>query len=182
MTDEISAATRQLLDRREIRDCVHRYSRALDRHDDALLESVFHPDAIDNHGRFVGRRDAFVRWANHQVHDSLILHNHHITTHWAEVDGDTAHGETYVIFILRHRDGKTVRVGFGRYVDRFERRDGEWRIVLRQIATDLRFVADGSLFDTEDGYYHGTWDRSDISYDEARTLPADLAARIGAAP
>ena len=177
MTDELSPATRLLLDRREIRDCVHRYARGLDRHDDALLASAFHPDAIDNHGDFVGRRAEFVRWANHQVHEPLILHNHHITTHRAEIDGDVAHGETYVIFILRHKDGKTVRVGFGRYVDRFERRDGEWRIALRQIATDLRLVADGSLFETEDGYYHGTWDRSDISYDDASGVPADLAAR-----
>jgi hypothetical protein len=178
MSDQISAATRLLLDRRQIRDCVHRYSRGLDRHDDELLASAFHPDAIDNHGNWVGRLPEFVQWANHEVHDPYILHNHHVTTHTAEIDGDVAHAETYVIFILRHSDGKTVRVGFGRYADRFERRNGEWRIVVRQIATDLRLTADGSLFDTDDGYYHGTWDRSDISYDEACGVPDDLAARL----
>lgn len=177
MTDEMTEATRLLLDRRQIRDCVHRYARGLDRHDDELLASAFHFDAVDNHGNFVGRLSEFVQWANHEVHEPHILHNHHITTHYAEIEGDVAHGETYIIFILRHSDGKTVRIGFGRYVDRFERRDGEWRIAVRQLVTDLRFTADGSLFDTEDGYYHGTWDRSDLSYDEARGLPADLAAR-----
>ena len=38
---------RELCDRQEILDCIHRYCRAVDRADRDLLVSVYHPDAID---------------------------------------------------------------------------------------------------------------------------------------
>lgn len=180
MSDVISATTQYLLDRQEIRDCIDRYSRGLDRHDDELLASAFHPEAIDNHGHWIGRKDEFVQWANHEVHDPLLAHNHHITTHLAEIDGAVAHVESYVIFVLRHSDKKTVRVGGGRYIDRFEKRDGEWRIAIRQLVLDWRFVADGILFNTDDHYFHGTWDKTDISYERPLGVPADLAEKLAA--
>lgn len=178
MTDPSSTITQELLDRRAIRDCIYRYARGLDRHDDELLASAFHPDAIDNHGYWVGRLPEFIQWANHEVHDPYLQHNHHLTGHIAEIDGDVAHTETYVIFILRHSDGETVRVGFGRYMDRFERRDGEWRIALRRLALDARMTADGSVFSTDDNYFHGTWDKSDVSYSRPQGVPQDLIDRV----
>jgi hypothetical protein len=36
---------------------------------------------------------------------------------------------------------------------------------------DWRFFADGTLFATDDGYVHGTWDRSDISYQRPLAIP-----------
>ena len=51
------AALQLLIDRQEILDCLNRYCRALDRHDDELLTSVFHPDAVDNHGPWAGGRE-----------------------------------------------------------------------------------------------------------------------------
>lgn len=181
MTETMSAATRELLDRRQIRDCIDRYSRGLDRHDDELLASAFHPDAIDNHGDWIGRLPEFIEWANYEVHKPLMQHNHHITTHLCEIEGDVANTESYVIYVLRVKDGKTVRVGCGRYIDRFERRNGEWRIALRQLVLDLRFTADGTVGGIEDGYYHGRWDRDDVSYDRPAGIPADLLAKMGAA-
>ncbi|MGH2849678.1 MAG: nuclear transport factor 2 family protein, partial [Solirubrobacteraceae bacterium] len=133
---DLEAQVQQLLDRQEIRDCVNRYARALDRHDDELLASVFHPDAIDNHGPWVGGRTDFVKWANHECHSHLDAHMHHLTTHTCEIDGDMAHTETYVQFVHRYKDGKTVLVGGGRYLDRLERRGGEWRIAVRRLVMD----------------------------------------------
>ena len=167
----------RLLDRQSILDCIHRYCRALDRHDDELLASVFHPDAIDNHGPWVGVRDDFVRWANHEVHEGLLAHQHHVTTHTCQLDGDVAHTETYVLFVHRRGDGHTVLIGGGRYVDRLERRDGEWRIALRRLIMDFRATADGSGFDGSDGYPLGTWDRGDASYQRPLALPPELATR-----
>jgi hypothetical protein len=48
-----------LVDKDEIRDVMHRYSRAVDRCDLALLESCYWPDARDHHGFFVGNAHAF---------------------------------------------------------------------------------------------------------------------------
>jgi len=178
MANPISPEVQHLLDRQAILDCIHRYSRGLDRHDDALLASCFHPDAIDNHGNWVGGLEDFIAWANHDIHESYAAHTHNITSHFAEIDGDVANAESYVIFILRHKDGELVKVGGGRYLDRFERRDGEWKIALRQLLLDWRFEADGSAFNTDDLYVHGTWDRSDMSYERPLTMPEPMLKEI----
>ena len=171
---ELSEQLQRLLDRQEILDCIHRYARALDRHDDELLASVFHPDAIDNHGPWVGGREAFVQWANHECHSHLDAHMHHVTTHTCELDGAVAHTESYVVFVHRYKDGKTVHVGGGRYIDRLEKRDGEWRIAVRRLVMDYRYVADGAVFGDGDGYPTGAQDRSDISYQRPLEVPAEL--------
>jgi hypothetical protein len=180
MTDR-EAKLQYLIDRLEISDCIHRYARALDRHDDELLTSVFHEDALDNHGPWAGGRTPFVEWANHECHQHLHAHAHNITTQACEIDGDTAHTESYVQFVHRERDGLTVNVGGGRYIDRLEKRDGEWRIVIRRLIMDYRFVADGSVFGDDDGYVKGTWDRGDVSYERPLEMPPDVLARIAAA-
>jgi hypothetical protein len=45
-------------------------------------------------------------------------------------NGDTAHTESYYPFVGRNRDDSHWIAG-GRYIDRLERRNGEWRIALR---------------------------------------------------
>jgi hypothetical protein len=175
---DLSQKLQYLIDRQDILDCIHRYPRALDRHDDALLESVFHEDAIDNHGRWVGGRADFVQWANHECHNKLDGHMHHITTHNCEIEDDRAETESYVLFVHRYKDGKTIHVAGGRYVDRLEKRDGEWRISLRRLLLDYRYLADGTIFGEWDGYPKGAQDRSDISYGRPLELPAELRAEL----
>lgn len=154
-----------LMDRTEIMDVIYRYARGLDRHDDDLLESVFHEDAVDQHGKWVGGREEFVRWANHEAHNEIAAHTHSMTTHTCEIDGDTAHAESYVMYALRRRESDKVVVGGGRYLDRLERRDGEWRIAARRLITDWRLIADAPP-PLKDGVFDfaGTQDRTDPSY------------------
>jgi hypothetical protein len=178
---DLSEKLQRLIDRQEILDCIHRYTRALDRHDDDLLRSVFHEDALDNHGRWVGARDDFVQWANHECHNELDAHMHHITSHWCEIEGPIAHTESYVLFVHRHKDGKTVQVAGGRYIDRLEKRDDEWRIAVRRLVLDYRYLADGSVFGDWDGYPKGVQDRTDISYERPLALPPELLAEMRSA-
>jgi hypothetical protein len=168
-----------LLDRLEIQDVIHRYARGLDRHDDDVLRSVFHEDAVDNHGPWAGPREAFVAWANGPCHAHTSAHLHQITTHTCEIDGDVAHTESYCQWVHRLRDERTVTVGGGRYVDRLERRDGAWRIVVRRLILDYHYEAEGSVFGTETQrmYPKGTWDRTDPSYERPLQIPEDVMAR-----
>jgi hypothetical protein len=55
-----------------------------------------------------------------------------------EVEGDVAYAESYFISYLGlERDGAPwTRARGGRYVDRFERRGGAWRIALRVMVDD----------------------------------------------
>jgi len=172
-TDDWKRTVEYLADRQSIYDCVNRYARGLDRHDDDILRSCFHEDAVDNHGSWTGGREDFVQWANHECHNGLHAHMHNITSHNCEIEGNTAHAETYVQWVHRVGDGKTVNVGGGRYVDRLEKRNGEWRIVVRRLILDYRFTADGSVFREDDGYEKGNWTRTDASYRRPLTIPGE---------
>lgn len=59
-----------------------------------------------------------------------VATHHNLLHHSCDIDGDTAHSEIYYLFVGRNRDESNWIAG-GRYVDRLERRDGEWKIALR---------------------------------------------------
>ena len=75
-----------------------------------------------------------------------FLHMHNITNHTCEIDGDTAHCETYVIgaMLPRPQPGRATFVS-GRYVDRLERRDGEWRILVRRTTIEVEVEGDANV-------------------------------------
>ena len=134
--EELEKIIIDLQDREAIRDVIAAYSRGVDRMDRELLTSVFHPDAIDDHGVFVGNREEFADWAiaNHSAtHQS---HQHCILTHNCELDGDTAHTETYYMFVAMNRTGEPLAASGGRYIDRMEKRDGRWAIAARVCLRD----------------------------------------------
>ena len=101
-TTELEVLRRQvqdLVDREAIRDCSLRYARGLDRHDPEIYASPYHPDAIDRHGEFLGRRDDFVPWGLALLASEWDAHTHYITNIRVDIDGDTAHAESYVLFV-----------------------------------------------------------------------------------
>ena len=122
-----------LLDRQAIHDVVVRYCRGIDRLDLELVRGCYHPDATDDHGSFLGTRDEYVEW----VGGVLMRYTgtmHVVANHLVELDGDVARSETYGV-AYHHGDPpddhrRNFTTGF-RYVDRFERRDREWRIATR---------------------------------------------------
>ena len=61
--------------------------------------------------------------------------HHNLLNHSCDIDGDTAHAETYYLFVGRNRDDTNWIAG-GRYIDRLERRDRHWRIALRSNAIE----------------------------------------------
>ena len=182
---------RYLADRLAIEELVSRYAHAVDRHDVPLMEGVYHPDAWDEHGAFRGGIDAFTGWVNGLHERKTIAHTHNITTHVADIDGDVAHADSYVLFVLSLRATDKVMIGTGRYIDRLARRDGRWRIELRVTLTEARIEVDRSAGGTMFGSAPmGSWDRGDPAFallspeprsdrPAAATAPplADLAAR-----
>ena len=180
MAAEPARDLQYLLDRQAILDCVYQYSRGLDRHDVDILSDAYHPDAVDHHGRFVGYIPEFVQWGNALHEADFLAHTHNITTHNCEIDGDEAHTESYVIFVLRRKDERTVLVGGGRYLDRLEKRDGDWRIALRRLIVDWRFQADGTAWGTVPRYEEGRWDREDRAYQRPLQLRPEDEAKLAA--
>lgn len=126
------ASLAALHSRAEITEVLLRYCRGVDRGDGTLLASCFHPDATHRHGSFVGLSADFCAFALAIVAD-LRLSHHQLGPPSIVIDGDTAHSETYFTSYHRLPEGQPHedRLSGGRYVDRFERRDGIWRIADR---------------------------------------------------
>lgn len=81
MNSEQQKILSELADRQQILDCIHRYCRGVDRFDRALVLSVYHPDAIDDHGACVGGPEAFVDWAFAYHREHQTSHNHMVFNH-----------------------------------------------------------------------------------------------------
>lgn len=128
---QLESMVQELWDRDAVRDCVARYCRGMDRFDRELVLSAFHPDALEEHGKFVGDPLEFVDWAIGQHQQSHLSHQHCMLNHRSEIVGDTAHAETYFMFVSMNKQGRPWTVGGGRYLDRMERRDGRWAIAGR---------------------------------------------------
>lgn len=166
---------RYLTDRQEILDCIARNARGCDRHDSEELSSAYHADGIDEHGlAFVNPGPQYHEWAN-AVHAKGSLQNmHHITTHLCEINGDEAHAESYSIGLFLNPDGKTARLLAGRYIDRLERRDGQWRIALRRCTVEVIMQADATIIESDYflnmGFLKGLRNRDDVSYQRPLTL------------
>jgi ketosteroid isomerase-like protein len=172
MTTDRDPAVQRLLDRAAIEECLLRYTRGLDRHDTELVVSAFHPDALDTHGTFEGGPQDVAAWANEQHGLRWVAHQHYITNTTVDIDGDVAHTDTYYLIVLRRNDGTGQDLMGGRYVDRFERRAGDWRIARRVVTNEwIGEIGAGrermqSLLDV---YIAPRWDREDISYQRPLT-------------
>jgi ketosteroid isomerase-like protein len=127
----MQAMVKELWDRDQIWQCLNRYARGVDRFDRELILSAYHADAVDEHGKFVGGPTEFVDWALGQHAEAHLSHQHCLLNHTCELHGDTAYTETYFILAAMYREGKPFRMNGGRYADRFEKRNGEWRIAYR---------------------------------------------------
>jgi SnoaL-like domain len=172
---------RYLLDRTEILDCISKHARGCDRHDVDLITAAYHEDGVDEHGFATNPGPNYGEWANKTHAETSRVHIHNVTTHTCEIDGDTAHAESYVIVVLIGIDGKSAQFVAGRYLDRLERRDGQWRIAVRRGTVEGMFLGDArvlqSSFFKEKGYLVGTRDRHDLSYERPLTVETPAPAR-----
>jgi hypothetical protein len=157
-----------LLDRQEILEALTRFSRGMDRLDRALYLSAFHEDAEMAAGPFVGSAAECADWAFPMHEAGQVATHHSLLNTTIDIDGDTAHVETYYLFVARNRDESNWLAG-GRYIDRFERRGGDWKIALRTNAIEWSGVLPTMplpFADVPDVHANGApaRDRSDPSY------------------
>ena len=86
---------RRLLDKEAIREVLLRYARGIDRHDDDLMASAYHPDAIDDHGAYIGDPQGLIRHAHDTHSRNWSVHHHFVSNllHHRQVVGDEQTGE-----------------------------------------------------------------------------------------
>ena len=169
----LEATLHEIRDRQAIFECIKRTSRGNDRFDIDLIVGGYHDDGIHELGQKLISGQAYGDHANH-AHAGISETNlHNVTMHSCEIDGDVAHAESYVIGLFADKGGETSRILAGRYIDRLERRDGEWRIALRratvEVALEGKAVLPNGLTPPGSGYLMGSRDKSDPSYQRPLT-------------
>lgn len=173
-----SSLVQELLDRQKITDVLFRYARGIDRQDKELVRSAFFPDAIERHPEYHGDRDLFIELTWRDL-TSLWRSQHFISNISIEFDGDRAYTECYARVVhLGHPAPPAdspfppghVFHGIHRYIDIFERRRGEWRIVDRTLAltatrneSHVKLVAEKPHWNVE------KVDKTDLSYVKQRS-------------
>ncbi len=77
--------------------------------------------------------------------------------------GDEAHAETYFLSVIRTDGADQLMLTGGRYVDRLEKREGDWRIANRVVVIEWHGACDGGAPPQQAGVAP-TLDRTDVSY------------------
>lgn len=162
MTDPLQG----LLDKQAITEKLYDYARSMDRLDRELGYSCFYPDAPADYGAqmYQGTGYGFVDMCM-AAHPGFQSHSHQFSNIRIWLDGPgRARSETYGDVTLRRIDeeGKPFDLrNLGRYIDRWEKRDGEWRIADRKFVLDFdqSGPSAGGLFQTL-----GKRDKTDPSY------------------
>jgi hypothetical protein len=134
---ETTLDMKALLDREQIRDCILRLARGEDRRDAAAITAAYWADSVTDYGVFRGDFAAYLAWVVPGA-DAIKNTQHVLGQTLIELSGETAKAETHVNSYHRVDMGAGDRdtlIG-GRYLDRLEKRNGEWRIAERTMLYD----------------------------------------------
>jgi ketosteroid isomerase-like protein len=131
-----------LLAERAIDRALKSYCRGVDRRDAELVRSVYHDDAIEDHGgAYVGGPDGYVEWLIRRVR-YFVGTTHNLHNVLIDIHGDEANVESYCTahHVAAADNGElTVDTFVCRYIDRFENRPGiGWRIAHRIVVREWR--------------------------------------------
>ena len=137
MAKSIKAITAELADREAIRDCIYRVSRAVDRAEMDIWRECFWPEATDSHsGLYSGPMVDLLELALPFL-GKFKATSHIITNVLIDIDGDFAKAESYTqAYHIQEEPEALNIIGTGRFLDRFERRGDEWRLINRNLVLD----------------------------------------------
>ena len=163
MSDQPSPfSPERIADRLAIQDVMYRWCRAVDRLDREDMLAVFHPEATDSHGAYIGPVAGLVDWIM-QRHRAIPFSSHLVSNMLIEfASRDVALAETYTRTIQRYPASAKAELAqlaggqsgaedrgmdlftSSRYLDTFERRGAEWRIAKRVLIQDWKQLVEVS--------------------------------------
>jgi hypothetical protein len=120
-----------------IRDCIARLARGEDRRDAEIISAAYWPDSNIDYGVFAGSFDEYLAWVV-PGSPAIPVTQHILGQTLIDLDEDEALAETHVTSYHRINMGtqeRDVVIG-GRYLDRLQKRNGEWRIAQRTMLYD----------------------------------------------
>jgi len=126
----------KLLVKERLHELEMAYCRGIDRRDPDLIRSIFFEDAIEDHGE--AWYGTGYQWVDYIFAD--YLHQFEVTAHyvlneWYKIEGDRAQSEVHRISYHRRPNGEEITAA-SRTFNRYERREGVWRISYRGVTRD----------------------------------------------
>jgi hypothetical protein len=159
---------KSLQDRAAIRDVLERYCRGIDRLEAELVNGVYWDDAVDDHGVYKGPGKDFAAFVMPILRTHYRATMHTLGQSLIEFEARRARAETYFVSYHcgMHERQDFIETSAGRYVDVFEERGGEWRILDRVIVMEWtrleQDVKEASM--PRDKFVQGRRDHSDPAY------------------
>jgi ketosteroid isomerase-like protein len=179
LPQDLAAKIQVLLDERDIRDVLLRYCRGVDRCDRDLIASCYHPDAVDDHGTWFVNGPDVPQLVINAIQPGTAVAMHFVGNMHIEVQGDIAYTESYLLaFRSFDRDAQNYhRTRAARFVDKFTRREGVWRIQERVVVDDWDRVDEVTQRqEGHENFRRGTKDQNDAVYQIRR---GPLARKAG---
>ena len=169
-----SSALQRLLDKDAIHESLCRYARGVDRGDWDQVRSTYHPDAFDEHGDYKGGIDGLIEWldkrfagVDNSMHllgncliefagpDLALVETYFVSRRFMPAAGHAGAGPTDAL----------AREAWGRYVDRFERREGAWKVAHRTVVLEASSSSLALGGARRAGLRWGSRDRKDRLYE-----------------
>jgi len=163
----------EVKDYQDITQLLYKNVRSIDRLDTDLMKSTYWPDAIQDHQDpinpidYSGNAWEFCDYAVSEL--AKIERTHHrLSNIIIDMNGDKAYAEAYVwaYHYFKTPQGNKEGILLGRYQNRLEKRDGEWKIAYRL-----------TIFDANQ-----TFDATDVWADDFRNMgkrfPEDKSYKI----
>jgi hypothetical protein len=135
--DAITEELKGFVERERIRDCIGRLARGEDRRNAGMISASYWPDSKTDYGVFAGNFDEYLAWVV-PGSPAIPVTQHVLGQSVIQIKDSTALVETQVISYHRVNMGEEERdtVIGGRYLDRMEKRGGDWRIAQRTMLYD----------------------------------------------
>lgn len=126
-----------LIAKQDITELSYLYMRGLDRWDAQLLHSVFFEDAYCEYGFINCNATDFIEFALGAL-QSHTANQHMVGNILIDVEGDEAFGEVYFNAYHKVKTDKGFEdiIIAGRYLDRYEKRQGVWKMAYRSEIVD----------------------------------------------
>jgi ketosteroid isomerase-like protein len=129
--------------RSAVEKALHSYCRGIDRLDAPSIAAAFHPGALlIDYGAPSLTIEQFVEHAVAALATRFVATQHRISNTTVQRNGDHALVETYVhaTHVEQTDTARRLHTFVGRYIDRFEERDGAWKIAHRTLRNDWTLV------------------------------------------
>ncbi len=126
----------QVADRLAIQDVLHLHCRGLDRLDQGAIRNAYWPQAEVDYGSYKGSAHVFAELVIGALGQTYELTRHSISNTLINFTGHVARSESSVHAAHLLVGAQEEMLFYGRYLDRLEKRNGQWKILYRQVVMD----------------------------------------------